>query len=121
MDRSFSPLFGIFDQTIGKLSDATWELSTLTTNGSSTVSKTVEADDRGRIVIPSEIRERHGDRYRIVDLDDRVLLLPLQDDPIEGLRDAVGDTFDDISIPELREALDPAREDDSETTTPSKT
>ncbi|MCU4744548.1 AbrB/MazE/SpoVT family DNA-binding domain-containing protein [Halobacteria archaeon AArc-m2/3/4] len=76
------------------------------------MSKTAEADDRGRIVIPHEIRERHGDRYRVVELRDRVELIPLNDDPVEGLRNAVGDAFDDKSIVEIkRESREAARED----------
>ncbi|MDF9747642.1 AbrB/MazE/SpoVT family DNA-binding domain-containing protein [Natrinema salsiterrestre] len=76
------------------------------------MSKTAEADDRGRIVIPHEIREKHGDRYRVIELNDRVELIPLKDDPIEGLRDAVGDAFDDKSIAEIkREARAAAREE----------
>lgn len=66
------------------------------------MSNTVEADDRGRIVIPNEIREKHGDRYRVVELEDRVELIPLKDDPIEGLRDAVGDAFDDKSVEQIK-------------------
>ncbi|MFC4540377.1 AbrB/MazE/SpoVT family DNA-binding domain-containing protein [Halosolutus amylolyticus] len=76
------------------------------------MSKTAKADDRGRIVIPHEIREKHGDRYRVVDLKDRIELIPLKENPIEGLRDAVGDAFDDKSIEEIkRESREPARED----------
>lgn len=76
------------------------------------MSKTAEADDRGRIVIPHEMREKHGDRYRVVELDDRIELIPLDDDPIDGLRAAVGDAFDDKSIAEIkREARTAARED----------
>lgn len=76
------------------------------------MSKTAEADDRGRIVIPHEIREKHGSRYRVVELDDRIELIPLEDDPIEGLRDAIGDAFDDTAIEEIKRASrEAARED----------
>jgi len=76
------------------------------------MSKTAEADGRGRIVIPHEIREKYGDRYRIVELNDRVELIPLKEDPIEGLRDAVGDAFEGKSIAEIKqEARNAARED----------
>lgn len=86
-----------------------------------TMSKTASADDRGRIVIPHEIREKHGDRYRIVELGDRVELIPLKEDPIEGLRAAVGDAFDEKSIAEIkREARDAAREDALEDVTNSE-
>ena len=76
------------------------------------MSKTATADDRGRIVIPHEIREKYGDRYRIVELTDRVELIPVNEDPIEGLREAVGDAFDEKSIAEIkREARNAARDD----------
>lgn len=76
------------------------------------MSKTAETDDRGRIVIPREIREKHGDRYRVVELKDRVELIPLKDDPIEGLRDAIGDAFEGKSVEEIkRESREAARED----------
>lgn len=76
------------------------------------MSKTTEADDRGRIVIPSEIRKKHGDRYRIVELSDRVELIPLQEDPVAGLREAVGDAFEGKSIAEIKQdARDAARVD----------
>lgn len=74
------------------------------------MSKTAEADTRGRIVIPVDIREKHGSRYRIVELDDRVELIPLDDDPVAGLQAAVGDAFDGHSIAEIKaEARETAR------------
>jgi len=74
------------------------------------MSKTAEADTRGRIVIPADIREKHGSRYRIVELEDRVELIPLDDDPVAGLQAAVGDAFDGHSIAELKaEAREAAR------------
>ena len=66
------------------------------------MSGTTTTDDRGRIVLPREIREKHGERYRIVDLTDRVELVPLRSDPIEGLREAVGDAFAEKSIAEIK-------------------
>lgn len=72
------------------------------------MSKTTKTDERGRIVIPAAFRERHGDRYRIVELRDRIELIPLGDDPVAGFRDAVGDAFEDHDLAEIRDA---ARED----------
>ncbi|TQQ79048.1 AbrB/MazE/SpoVT family DNA-binding domain-containing protein [Halonotius roseus] len=54
------------------------------------------ADERGRIYLPKDVRDRYGDRYRIVELPTHVVLLPVDDDPIEGIHDAVGDAFADI-------------------------
>ena len=46
-------------------------------------------DDRGRVYLPKEVRDRYGDRFRIVQLDSGIKLIPLHDDPIDGLRDAL--------------------------------
>lgn len=62
------------------------------------MNKTATTDERGRIVIPATFRERHGDRYRLVELRDRIELIPLADDPVDGLQTAVGDSFDGVPI-----------------------
>lgn len=60
-------------------------------------------DERGRLYIPKEVRERFGDRYRIVELPSHVALFPVDEDPLEGIRAAVGDALDDSSVEELQE------------------
>lgn len=50
-------------------------------------------DERGRIYLPKDVRERFGDRYRIVGLPSHVALFPVDEGPLDGLRSAVGDAF----------------------------
>ncbi|AZH24244.1 AbrB/MazE/SpoVT family DNA-binding domain-containing protein [Haloplanus aerogenes] len=51
-------------------------------------------DERGRLYLPKDVRDRFGERYRIVELPSHVALFPVDDDPLEGLRAAVGDAFE---------------------------
>jgi bifunctional DNA-binding transcriptional regulator/antitoxin component of YhaV-PrlF toxin-antitoxin module len=48
-------------------------------------------DDRGRLTLPKEIRERYGDRYHVVDVHDGIKLIPVADDPLDALRDEFAD------------------------------
>ncbi|MGQ4554875.1 AbrB/MazE/SpoVT family DNA-binding domain-containing protein [Halobellus sp. GM3] len=71
----------------------------------------VTLDDRGRLTLPKELRERYGDRYYVVELHDGVKLVPIADDPLGALRDEFADG--ETSATELRaeareEALDEA-------------
>ncbi|MFW6436317.1 MAG: AbrB/MazE/SpoVT family DNA-binding domain-containing protein [Halococcoides sp.] len=61
-------------------------------------------DERGRIYLPKEMRERFGEEYRIVELPSHVALFPVDDDPLDGLRDAVGDAFAGRDPDELKSA-----------------
>lgn len=63
----------------------------------------VETDERGRLYLSKDIRDRYGERFHVVEYSDHVELIPIDDDPLEGLREAVGDAFEDRSIEELRE------------------
>jgi bifunctional DNA-binding transcriptional regulator/antitoxin component of YhaV-PrlF toxin-antitoxin module len=58
-------------------------------------------DDRGRLTLPKELRERYGDRYHIVELHDGIKLVPVAADPLDALRDE----FEDVekTADELRE------------------
>ena len=63
-------------------------------------------DERGRIYLPKDVRERYGEHYRIVELPTHVVLLPVDDDPLEGVREAVGDAFEGKGREDLKaEAL----------------
>ena len=58
-------------------------------------------DDRGRLTLPKEMRERYGDHYHIVELHDGIKLVPVSDDPLDELRDAFADV--EKTAAELRE------------------
>jgi bifunctional DNA-binding transcriptional regulator/antitoxin component of YhaV-PrlF toxin-antitoxin module len=62
-------------------------------------------DDRGRLTLPKEMRERYGDRYHLVDVHDGIKLIPVADDPLDALRDEFTDV--ERTAEELR---DEARE-----------
>ncbi|SEH14385.1 hypothetical protein SAMN04487967_1577 [Natronorubrum sediminis] len=61
----------------------------------------VALDDRGRLTLPKEVRERYGDRYHVIQLPDGVKLVPVAADPLEALRDEFADV--EKSANELRE------------------
>ncbi|WP_152041624.1 AbrB/MazE/SpoVT family DNA-binding domain-containing protein [Salinigranum salinum] len=60
-------------------------------------------DERGRLYLPKDVRDRFGETYRIVELPSHVALFPVDDDPLEGLREAVGDAFEGTDADELKE------------------
>jgi predicted RNase H-like HicB family nuclease len=68
-----------------------------------------ETDDRGRVYLSKELRERHGDRFRVVDRPSQIVLIPVDEDPIAAVSEAVGDAFEGKSVAELkREAREAA-------------
>jgi len=68
-------------------------------------------DDRGRLTLPKELRERYGDRYRVVDLHDGIKLIPVAEDPLAALRDEFADV--EKSADELRDAAREAALDEA--------
>lgn len=71
-----------------------------------------EVDDQGRIYLPKRTRDRYGDRYRIVELRSGIKLIPLGEDPVQGLRDAMPG-IQGASLRELREQADQAARADA--------
>jgi predicted RNase H-like HicB family nuclease len=68
-----------------------------------------ETDDRGRVYLSKEMRDKHGDRFRVVDRPSQIVLIPVDDDPLAAVSDAVGDAFAGKSVAELkREAREAA-------------
>jgi bifunctional DNA-binding transcriptional regulator/antitoxin component of YhaV-PrlF toxin-antitoxin module len=68
-------------------------------------------DGRGRLTLPKELRERYGDRYRIIQLHDGIKLIPVEDDPLDALRSefaAVEKTAEELRQDGRNEALDEA-------------
>lgn len=69
----------------------------------------VDAGD-GKIYIPKEKRDRMGSEFELIDRGDRLILIPLEDDPLEALRDEVGDVGK--SVKEIKsDALEKAMEE----------
>ena len=72
----------------------------------------VDAAD-GRIYVPKRLREKYGDRFELVDRGDRLVLIPIDEDPLEALREETSGT--DKSVAELKQgALAQALEDAGE-------
>ena len=68
-------------------------------------------DDRGRMTLPKELRERYGDRYRIVEVHDGIKLIPVAEDPLDALRDEFAEV--EKTADELREAAREAAFDEA--------
>ncbi|MFT4891342.1 MAG: bifunctional DNA-binding transcriptional regulator [Halobacteriales archaeon] len=64
----------------------------------------VQVDDRGRITIPKDVRERYGEQYRLVELDSGIKLVPIPDDPVAELRAAASDELRNASLEALEAA-----------------
>lgn len=58
-------------------------------------------DDRGRLTLPKDLRNRYGDHYRIVELHDSIKLVPVSADSLEALREEFADV--EKTAGELRE------------------
>ena len=71
---------------------------------------TVQTDSQGRLYLSSELRERYGEQFHVVEYDDRLELIPIDEDPLGAVRDEIGDSLDGVSIETLRnEAHERAR------------
>jgi len=72
----------------------------------------VETDAHGRLYLSAEQRRKYGERFHVVEYDDRMELIPIENDPLRAAREAAGGAFTGKSAEELREeALDRGRKE----------
>ncbi|WP_458189392.1 AbrB/MazE/SpoVT family DNA-binding domain-containing protein [Haladaptatus sp. NG-WS-4] len=72
-----------------------------------------ETDRQGRLYLPKEVREKYGEKYHIVEYEDRIELIPVADDPLAAVREAAGD-LRDASIEEIRDDIEAEAKTDAQ-------
>ena len=74
----------------------------------------VETDSHGRLYLSSELRKKYGEKFHVVEYEDRLELIPIDEDPLKAVREAAGDAFEGKSIEELREGAQEQAKEDAE-------
>jgi bifunctional DNA-binding transcriptional regulator/antitoxin component of YhaV-PrlF toxin-antitoxin module len=64
----------------------------------------VRTDERGRVTIPKEVRDRYGKKFRLVELDSGIKLVPVPDEPVKQLRAAASDELREAALDDLEDA-----------------
>jgi hypothetical protein len=73
---------------------------------------TIQTDSQGRLYLSSDLRKQYGERFHVVEYEDRLELIPIDEDPLQAVRDEIGDALEGESIEELREgALQRAKQE----------
>ena len=73
---------------------------------------TIRTDSQGRLYLSSDLREQYGEKFHVVEYEDRLELIPIDEDPLQAVRDEIGDALEGESIEGLREeALDRAKQE----------
>ena len=63
----------------------------------------IEADAHGRLYLSADLRRKYGERFHVVEYEDRLELIPIDEEPLQAIREAAGDAFEEKSIAELRD------------------
>jgi len=74
----------------------------------------VETDSHGRLYLSSELRQKYGERFHVVEYEDRLELIPIDENPLQAIREVAGDTFEGESIEEIRESAREQAKKDAE-------
>jgi hypothetical protein len=72
----------------------------------------VEIDASGRLYLSAELRQKYGEKFHVVEYEDRIELIPIDEDPLQAVRDEIGDVLEGESSEELKErALERAKQE----------
>jgi len=63
----------------------------------------VETDSHGRLYLSAELRQKNGEKFHVVEYEDRIELIPIDEDPLRAVQDGIGDALEGESREELRE------------------
>lgn len=63
----------------------------------------VETDSHGRLYLSAELRQKYGEKFHVVEYEDRLELIPIDEAPLQAVRDEIGDALDGTTRTELRE------------------
>lgn len=53
-----------------------------------------KTDSQGRIYLSKDVREKYGEKYHVVEYDEKIELIPIADDPLAAARNAAGELRD---------------------------
>jgi len=59
-------------------------------------------DDRGRLLLPKESRDRYGDEFMVVEALGEIVLIPVPKDPLKALREEGKKLPKDMSVKDLK-------------------
>jgi bifunctional DNA-binding transcriptional regulator/antitoxin component of YhaV-PrlF toxin-antitoxin module len=65
---------------------------------------TIETDSQGGISLPKELRKKYGERFHVVEYDEKIQLIPIADNPLAAAREAAGE-LRDASHDEIEDAI----------------
>lgn len=74
----------------------------------------VETDSHGRLYLPADVRKKYGEKFHVVEYEDRLELIPIDEDPLEAVREAAGDAFEGQPVEKLREKARKQAKEDAE-------
>jgi len=73
---------------------------------------TIQTDSQGRLYLSADLREQYGKKFHVVEYENRLELIPIDEDPLTAVREEVGESLDRVSRKQLRQdGLERARQE----------